>query len=1491
MTWPLRLCLFVCLGTFLAGCRTQPSAPDTSDVDAYRRLIGEVRRDRLATTVRDISGFGSRLAGSAGEQRTFAYVESAFKSLGLTNIRHEPFDVTVPDPSAKGTLSIGGADVEVFPLWPNLVRTSTCDVTGPLIYGGDGSLEALNGKTVAGSIVVLEFNSSSRWRNAARLGAKAAILLEPAQTTRSEAELKFDSVPVSMPRFYLPLDRAGAVLDGATKGSVAHLLCRQDWVKLQSENLLADMPGSSTDERVLISANADAMSVVPAMAPGADETSSIAALLELARLWAKEPHRRPITFMLSGGHGLGLQGAREFIQKRLETDQQKLLLATTLDLSTGSSALASYGRGWYYEYRDEVRDPVVNFSRLLRKHADDLAPLMNQPSARLVLTDAVNNSDNRTWKNNIPARFAFDCEPLLLGGYNAITFATIEDARDRVDTPFDTVDRVNVENLAIQTETLAAMFHSVLNDTSDAGATTDYKVPLDVRPPSRMRLTGGFSTVDGYVAVYDPAKSFVPDVRVTDAIAVAGNLQKTMMGVRGPIVQRVEGKDARYSFPGLPLVNSYAQSDEKYKTALAAFRLDPKTGDINRAADFGVMGAVAYPTFFVLATTTRTAPIVVFPCRAVDFYNLVDPQDLRTFQGGYIMDAKTNGDPQYFGFFVPFQDMRLNSDVDDTACLFMPPGVRFKVLFGSGMGEYRMMLTNSTPSDEQGTGYAMPPGGAGGRSDLASSGVFPDLALNTARDIVSINEARLKEFDKYRIISAGVKELQSEAKGEIKAAEEANARKAWSEADRHARAAWGYALRAHPVIAKTTSDVVNGVLFYLFLIIPFSYFIERLFFGHRALTKQLTTGIGVFIAAFLLLRLIHPAFEIVTNPMMIFVAFVMAVLSIIVIFFILGKFESSLKAIRQLESGVHEVDIRRGSVAMAAFNLGVSNMRRRKARTFLTTLTLVVMTFIVLSFTSIVPDLQINELPSDTPARYSGLLVRNPGLEPLQSATFRELANEFAGRGAVVRRTTYLGADIGDTGVLTLQRGAQTAEVRAMVGFDPDESLVTRPQEALLPGGRWFRRGDKYAMILPQPLAVALKVEPADVGKAVVRFGGNDYTVIGLLDAGYLRGIQDLDGDGILAPDLSLSKQLQTETETSNQAFRSFLRLDPSVCFLVPAETSLASGADLRTIGVGFADASAPRAALASLMPRLRLNLYGSVLGPSGLEVRQFSILQTSKGAGLGLVLIQLVIAAVFVLNTMIASVYERTKEIAIFSSIGLAPNHIAMLFFAESLVYGVLGAVFGYFLAQIAAKIIVATGALPDLYLNFSSGSAVMSAGLVMATVIASTIYPARKASKIAAPAHAEEAFSTEPEGDEWKLPLPFSVSTSEAGPLVEFLGEWLQAYEGYTIGEFVTSGTRIYSSGSTFMVSTTSWLAPYDLGVSQEVLLTASPGAVGGIYVLDLVLTRAAGEVDNWVTVNGRFLGALRKQFLTWRTLSPEQRAKYEAEAERRFALVASL
>ena len=240
---------------------------------AYEQLARSVDFNHIQTLYRDISTFGSRIAGSSGEANTIQYAKTTFERLGLKNIRTEPFNVTVPDPDAEGSLAFGnGTRLSVYPLWPNLVRTSTCKVEGPLVYGGDGTLEFLNGKTIKGSIVVLEYNTMGRWKNAAKLGAKAIIFVAPKMTIRSESEQKFSTVPLNIPRFYLPLEKAGMVLKAAFKGERAQLQCKQNWVRRQSGNLIAELPGDdpqASGEPIVIFAYADSMSAVPKLAPGA----------------------------------------------------------------------------------------------------------------------------------------------------------------------------------------------------------------------------------------------------------------------------------------------------------------------------------------------------------------------------------------------------------------------------------------------------------------------------------------------------------------------------------------------------------------------------------------------------------------------------------------------------------------------------------------------------------------------------------------------------------------------------------------------------------------------------------------------------------------------------------------------------------------------------------------------------------------------------------------------------------------------------------------------------------------------------------------------------------------------------------------------------------------------------------------------------------------------------------------------------------------------
>ena len=78
--------------------------------------------------------------------------------------------------------------------------------------------------------------------------------------------------------------------------------------------------------------------------------------------------------------------------------------------------------------------------------------------------------------------------------------------------------------------------------------------------------------------------------------------------------------------------------------------------------------------------------------------------------------------------------------------------------------------------------------------------------------------------------------------------------------------------------------------------------------------------------------------------------------------------------------------------------------------------------------------------------------------------------------------------------------------------------------------------------------------------------------------------------------------------------------------------------------------------------------------------------------------------------------------------------------------------------------------------------------------------------------------------------------------------------------------------------------WLAPFDLSVSQHVELRALPTEDEGITRIEMRITRKSGEFSNWLRLNRGFLTLMRKQFLIWRTVSPDVKEEYRLEGETR-------
>ncbi|MGH9651496.1 MAG: ABC transporter permease, partial [Terriglobales bacterium] len=145
-------------------------------------------------------------------------------------------------------------------------------------------------------------------------------------------------------------------------------------------------------------------------------------------------------------------------------------------------------------------------------------------------------------------------------------------------------------------------------------------------------------------------------------------------------------------------------------------------------------------------------------------------------------------------------------------------------------------------------------------------------------------------------------------------------------------------------------------------------------------------------------------------------------------------------------------------------------------------------------------------------------------------------------------------------------------------------------------------------------------------------------------------------------------------------------------------------------------------------------------LGPS--EVDNFGIIAASTlmdlwrqltgviaASMVGVVSVFLVIGGVVIMNVMLASVTERTREIGIRKSLGARRKDILLQFLVEASVMSAFGGLLGVTTAWLLALLVAATTSIP---MAVPLAAVLIALGVSTAVGLFFGIYPAHKASKL---------------------------------------------------------------------------------------------------------------------------------------------------------------
>jgi hypothetical protein len=536
------------------------------------------------------------------------------------------------------------------------------------------------------------------------------------------------------------------------------------------------------------------------------------------------------------------------------------------------------------------------------------------------------------------------------------------------------------------------------------------------------------------------------------------------------------------------LYSSAYRMDSSYRNVLQAIDMGDREGNISSNLE-----------------NTRDQTYVMFDCVEFPLRNREDVSAVGAYpissDAWAPLDAKREAKPAEYsvaGMYCPSTSKRLFIPVasPSPASIFLAPGKRLKL-----MSDRDVVALNAAPDVPEGEGFS------------SSREMGPDFFWDAVHDMSVLNHYRLGRLQ-------GVKNNLAEdflQKGDAAAKAAAEKRSACDYPGfvQSADLALGAERNAYVQIRSITLDMLKGVVFYMALILPFCFFMQKLLFNLVKIEAQIAAFFGLFVVSYVIFRQIHPAFAVAKAPEGILVAFVMGVLAIFVVKILHGRFEGEMTLLFQAFTGA-TTEVGFSTVGQKAMLIGVNNMRRRQVRTMLTTGTIVLVTFTMLAFSSISQTMYPTMVPvSKTPPPYNGIMYHWSGrtMDEASLGAFNEL---FHGKGDIIVRRWLIQSHY-DKMTFPFHAEASTGksvDFNAALGLSAleDKFLTDMP----LTAGRWFSADDAKEVVLPASIAASLKIDADSLTGAKLQFRDTQLSVVGIVDDEKIRMLKDIDQESIL---------------------------------------------------------------------------------------------------------------------------------------------------------------------------------------------------------------------------------------------------------------------------------------------------------------------------------------------------------------------------------------
>ncbi len=1123
----------------------------------------------------------------------------------------------------------------------------------------------------------------------------------------------------------------------------------------------------------------------------------------------------------------------------------------------------------------------------------------------------------------ITPMMAYDSDRAAASFTPSLTFTTAYDIMPTLNMPWDTAEHVNWNNLEPQVQLVYCMLYNIFRIDNSVLYKNSAKTGWWDDPYFNHNDYHFYKTYVGTVVEWDPmANDYTP---VPNALVVLSQIYSHTVGDSG---------DQGFANPTMRIYNTFTFADEtghfefrsnRYvdwehqdKLLYSAWIIDNDTGNVLYAPDQGTYAwprlkqGTSLPNSTTGFSTVSPNKIVVFNCSTAVFYNLFDPLTLtggfwRQYMGGtgeiwmqlehYSMPLGVTIDLQVLEFSAHYPVEHFSfvwtGGPDLTTAFVAFPSetpVEFKIMAPAREIRYPLaIINNASDENPNGVGYTLQPG---------EQIEITTIPLLCAKDLYLLNDERVdtllrvnpQEKDAAAVaIHANLSLLLTEA-------EEALANHQYSKYFQLSVDAWNDASKVYKYIRSLLEDSATTVPYFAILLVPFVILAERLLFNTSSIKKifpYLAIG-GVILCG---LYLFHPGFSVAANPTTIVIGVSLLILSIPLFLIMLSHTSALIRDLSIKAHGKHFEDLSKGSLFLTGLFMGIDNMKKRKLRTALTLITMIIMLVGFINIVSISPITTIQTKNMDdsiVTVDYNGVYIHQlaweSGVPEVGVNMLNYLEYRYGTEATIIPRVWVY--DLESVGGFSFQIydsktraagfravfGEKTIAAWSLFGLSDKEPEATG-LDVWLVAGRWFVETDVYAIILTENQAAALNIAADDLPVQVsLGDGMGNFSVVGIISADYSQ-IKDLDEEEITPLDLHTREGGELVPEFDRHEYVEDVFIVP-VRFATKLNYYKITAIHYYTASVTliFEEQNQVGDAAEDIFQRFSGHLiYSKVEGdPPVLRSTGFAI----QTLGLEFQAIPIALVALSILNLMVASVYERRREIFTYGNLGMSPTHIGSMFLSESLVYGLFGALIGYLVAIVTSRILWLYDPT-SVNLNYSSSWVANTLTISVGVIVLSSIYPTILAARLSTPSLKRAwEITVKPSGNMWEIPFPFFTNTDEeTRGLLSYLFEYFIPHSSPRSPDFSVAKTQISEQeieGKPMKtISMTTNLFPYEAGVSQKTMISAVK--IEGKWEYRIVLERITGLTDDWQRLNRPFIGGIRRQFLMWRSLPNAEKARY--------------